>query len=86
MAGAAVVAAGATSRVTECGADRHRERQACKHARDYLAARELHALSPFPAADFDVPCQSRASHAESAAPIKLLYRLKSRIAFGVLTA
>jgi len=48
VAGAAVVAAGAASRVTEGGADRRREREACKHTRDYLAPGELHALPPFP--------------------------------------
>jgi hypothetical protein len=47
VAGAAVVAAGAASRVTEGGADRRREREACKHTRDYLAPGELHTLSPF---------------------------------------
>jgi hypothetical protein len=46
VAGAAVVAARATSRVTEGGADRHRERQACKHARKDLTTRDLHSLSP----------------------------------------
>jgi hypothetical protein len=48
MAGATVVATGATSRVTEGGADRHRERQTGKHACDHLAPGDLHAppLSP----------------------------------------
>jgi hypothetical protein len=48
VAGAAVVAAGATSRVTEGGSDRRRERQACKDAREYLAPGELHRFPPFP--------------------------------------
>src|SRR5215218_11498947 len=45
MACAAVVAAGTTARVTECGADGRRERQACKYAREYLAPGELHTSS-----------------------------------------
>jgi hypothetical protein len=44
VARAAVIAARAASGVTEGGADRHRERQSCEHARKDLPPRDLHSL------------------------------------------
>jgi hypothetical protein len=77
VASAAVVAARAASGVTEGGADRHRERQPCKHARKDLTPRDLHSLSlPSP----QIRRAGRSSeHAESKGRLEPSSVAKSRV-------
>lgn len=81
VTGAAVVAAGATSRITEGGADRHCERQACKHAREYLASGDLHANPTFPPQISACRLTRRARRADAADAIRtpLPHEVKRRI-------
>jgi hypothetical protein len=78
VAGAAVIAARAASRVTEGGADRDRERQPCKHARKDLPSRDLHSLSLPSPSDFGAPAEA-ASTPESKGRLEPSSVAKSRV-------